>query len=71
MGPVNYVISYYRNGKALGACYEIPATRREKGWFPAVSIRNVSVEFNFGGNSQAEFCPINDSNSEDGDIKVE
>jgi hypothetical protein len=53
----NYVISFYKNGKYQGACYEIPVNRRDKGWFPVISLRNVSAEFNFGS-LETEFCPI-------------
>lgn len=59
LGGTNNVISYYKNGKSLGPCYEIPANRRDKAWFPMICLRNACVEFNFGGGvTTQEFCPI-------------
>ncbi|KRW99345.1 P-loop containing nucleoside triphosphate hydrolase [Pseudocohnilembus persalinus] len=43
------VVYYFKNGKYLGVCEQIPSQKgQNKPWFPAISLRNVKCIFNFG-----------------------
>ena len=53
----DFTVSYFKNGKFLGCAYKIPNKYWDRYYYPAINVRNVAIEVNFGM-LPVEYCPI-------------